>query len=144
MPSWKRAPRIAARSLFLQRLRVYAFTIFAWAILRLRIRVGGFDPAKYLTEVVANSDFRKFDDGLRMILDCEPALADAIEAKLAAAAASGAVRYGLHRQDAAMMTCFVPSYTASDHVHFVDGARGGYASAAAAMKAKRQRSAEAS
>jgi hypothetical protein len=45
------------------------------------------------------------------------------------------VRYGLHRQDAAMMTCFTPSVMRSDHVHFIDGARGGYASAATALKA---------
>jgi hypothetical protein len=41
----------------------------------------------------------------------------------------------MHRQDAAMMTCFTPSLLRSDHVHFVDGARGGYASAATALKA---------
>jgi hypothetical protein len=41
----------------------------------------------------------------------------------------------LHRQDAAMMTCFTPAATRSDHVHFIDGARGGYASAATALKA---------
>ena len=50
-------------------------------------------------------------------------------------ASSGIVRYGLHRQDAAMMTCFTPSVMRSDHVHFIDGARGGYASAATALKA---------
>ena len=119
-------------SLLRRRLGALAYTLFAWAILRFRIKAGGFDPAKYLGEVVANSDFRKFDDGLRMVLDCEPALADAIEARLAAA--GDVLRYGLHRQDAAMMTCFVPSPTRADHVHFVDGARGGYASAAAALK----------
>ena len=48
---------------------------------------------------------------------------------------AGIVRYGLHRQDAAMMTCFTPSALRSDHVHFIDGARGGYASAATALKA---------
>ena len=133
-----RATHGRRQSLFLHRLRVHAFTVFAWAVMRWRLRVGGFDAAKYLAEVVANSDFRKFDDGLRMILDCDSALADAIESRLVAAAAAGAVRYGMHRQDAAMMTCFVPSHTASDHVHFVDGARGGYASAAAAMKAAKQ------
>ncbi|MEP6840018.1 MAG: DUF3095 family protein, partial [Bradyrhizobium sp.] len=51
------------------------------------------------------------------------------------AASSRVVRYGLHRQDAAMMTCFTPSVMRSDHVHFIDGARGGYASAATALKA---------
>ena len=130
------AARKGGQSLFVRRLRVHAFTLMAWAILRFRLRVGGFDPGKYLAEVVANSDSRKFDDGLRMILDCDAALADAIESRLSAAAAAGAVRFGMHRQDAAMMTCFVTSYTASDHVHFVDGARGGYATAAAAIKTR--------
>ncbi|MEM9126092.1 MAG: DUF3095 family protein, partial [Pseudomonadota bacterium] len=43
-------------------------------------------------------------------------------------------RYGLYVQDEAMMTCFVPAATRDDHVHFVDGASGGYAQAAAAMR----------
>jgi hypothetical protein len=132
-----RATRAAGASLPLRRIAVHAFGLFAWAVLRFGIRVGGFDPARYRREVVANSDFRKFDDGLRMTLDCDAALADAIERRLAAASSAGAVRYGLHRQDSAMMTCFVPSPTASDHVHFVDGAHGGYASAAALIKMAR-------
>jgi hypothetical protein len=33
-----------------------------------------------------------------------------------------------------MMTCFTPSAFRSDHVHFIDGALGGYASAARALK----------
>jgi len=73
-------------------------------------------------------------DGLRMVLDCTPDLADAIEKRLEAAASAGTVRYGLHRQDAAVMTCFAPSPTDSNHLHFIDGARGGYASAATALK----------
>ena len=85
-----------------------------------------------MQELVENSDFRKFDDTLRMVIDCTPALADEVERTLAAAAA---VRFGLHRQDKAMMTCFTPSVMRSDHVHFIDGARGGYASAATALKA---------
>ena len=56
-------------------------------------------------------------------------------ARLKAAASAGILRYGLHRQDAAMMTCFTPSVMRSDHVHFIDGARGGYATAATALKA---------
>jgi hypothetical protein len=86
-------------------------------------------------QVVENSDFRKYDDGLRMILDCTPDLERTLTARLAAAASAGVASYGLHRQDAAMMTCFTPSALRSDHVHFIDGARGGYAAAAAALKA---------
>ena len=92
-------------------------------------------PKTYVQQVVENSDFRKYDDGLRMILDCTPELERALTQRLVAAASAGIARYGLHRQDAAMMTCFTPSALRSDHVHFIDGARGGYASAATALKA---------
>ena len=93
-------------------------------------------PKTYVQQVVENSDFRKYDDGLRMVLDCTTKLEKALAQRLAAAAsAKGIIRYGLHRQDAAMMTCFTPSALRSDHVHFIDGARGGYASAATALKA---------
>jgi len=116
---------------------VLGWTLFAYLIMRFGISVGGFVPRAYVEQVVANSDFRKYDDALRMILDCTPELAEDIESRLKAAVAAGTVRYGLHRQDAAMMTCFTPAATRSDHVHFIDGARGGYASAATALKAAR-------
>jgi hypothetical protein len=118
----------------LRRARVLARTLLYFLVMRSGLRVGGFVPATYLRQVVANSDFRKYDDGLRMIIDCTPNLAQALERRLTAAA--GTALYGLHRQDAAMMTCFTPSPTRSDHVHFIDGAQGGYAAAASALKAR--------
>jgi hypothetical protein len=121
--------------LFKRRAAVLVHTLFAYLIMRLGISVGGFVPKTYVQQVVENSDFRKYDDGLRMILDCTPELEAALTQRLTAAASSGIARYGLHRQDAAMMTCFTPSALRSDHVHFIDGARGGYASAATALKA---------
>jgi hypothetical protein len=99
--------------------------------------MGSFVPDLYLKQVVENSDFRKYDDGLRMILDCTEELEKLLAERLSDAAAKRIVHYGLHRQDAAMMTCFTRQATRSDHVHFIDGARGGYASAATALKAMR-------
>jgi hypothetical protein len=98
------------------------------------ISFGDFRPARFRREVVSNTDFRKFDDGLRMTVDCTPATADAIELRLAVAERAQVCRFGTHRQTAAHLTCFVPSLVRSDHVHFVDGAMGGYASAAAKLK----------
>lgn len=129
-----RATRRADESLLLRRLRLFAETLLVGAIFRLGLKVGGFDPGVYRRQLVGNSDFRKFDDGLRMTLDCTPELADRIEALLAAAKKRGVARYGLHRQSAAIMTCIVPSPLLSDHVHFVDGASGGYATAAEQLK----------
>jgi hypothetical protein len=98
--------------------------------------LGGFDPRRYRSWVARNSDFRKYDDALRMTIDCTPVAADALESTLARAEADGIVAFGLHRQDAALMTCIVPSYVSDDHVHFLDGAGGGYALAAQAIKEK--------
>ncbi|WP_102959013.1 DUF3095 domain-containing protein [Mangrovicella endophytica] len=107
---------------------------FAAAILAAGQRLGRFDPTQYLDQLVRNTDFRKYDDGLRMTLDCSAATAAGIEALLRQARADGIVCYGLHSQQAALMTCFIPSPMQSNHVHFVDGAAGGYAMAAQAMK----------
>lgn len=122
-------------SWLMNRVYVLGRTLLAYIVMRTGVSVGGFVPKIYVQQLVENSDFRKYDDGLRMILDCTPDLDKALEQRLAAAAAAGTIRYGLHRQDAAMMTCFTPSALRADHVHFIDGARGGYASAATAMKA---------
>ncbi|MGO8798676.1 MAG: DUF3095 family protein [Roseiarcus sp.] len=100
-----------------------------------KLKVGSFDASAYASDVAANADFRKFDDGLRMTLDCSPEFADALEARLRAADEIAAC--GAFRQGSALLTCFVPSITDRGHVHFVDGADGGYTMAAKAMKAAR-------
>jgi hypothetical protein len=122
------------RSLFRRKAGLWAFTLFAYTLFKLGIKAGQFDPARYKREVAHNSDFRKFDDGLRMTIDCSPGTLAGLDKRLAEAAAAGIVEYGLHSQSAALMTCIVPSAIASDHMHFVDGADGGYARAAEAMK----------
>lgn len=101
---------------------------------QLRIPVGGFDEARFRRELVENTDYRKFDDGLRMTVDCSSELADVLDARLDEAQRRGACFFGTHRQLAANLTCFVPSPTRANHVHFVDGASGGYAFAAANLK----------
>lgn len=129
-----RASRRANESIRLRKAKVLALTFLYFLIMRSGLRIGRFIPARYTHELIQNSDFRKFDDSLRMVLDCTPELTAEIEDYLKAAAAKGVVRYGMHRQDAAMMTCFTPSPGNPNHVHFIDGAQGGYALAANALK----------
>jgi hypothetical protein len=129
-----RASRGPREARWVARCRVLVVTLLAYVVMRLGLRVGGFDPAAYRRHVVENSDFRKYDDTLRMTLDCTPGLADRIEQRLQRAAADGILKFGLHRQSSALMTCIVPSASASDHFHFIDGAGGGYALAARQLK----------
>lgn len=121
------------RNLTLQRLSLLGQNLMIWVIFKTGLRLGRFEPARYARAVSRNADFRKFDDGLKMTLDCDPSTQARIEALLDEARADGLIRYGLHVQDEAMVTCFVPSAVEDDHMHFVDGAAGGYARAAARM-----------
>ncbi len=90
-------------------------------------------------------DFRKYDDGLRMTLDGTPALADRLEARLEAAIADRVAEYGLHRQDAAIVTCFVPSVVGHDHVHSSSAPPAAHAAAATRLgeRARRRKLADA-
>lgn len=103
---------------------------------KLRLRMATFDPKIYRSDIAMNSDFRKFDDGLKMTIDVDAMQLSRIEAHLRQAEAEGVCRYGLHRQDSALMTCFVPTPLMRDHMHFIDGASGGYAMAAMALRGK--------
>jgi hypothetical protein len=64
-------------------------TLTAYVSLRFGLRMGEFRPSIYLDEVIENSDFRKYYDGLRMRLDCSEVLADRIEALLSDASQRG-------------------------------------------------------
>lgn len=122
------------RSFAARRLRAVAIAAALWVMFRLRLRIGFFDPVHYRKMVGANTDFRKYDDGLYLTVDCGSAVAREVEDLLASAQAAGTLIYGLHRQDEALMTCIVPTVTTDGHFHFLDGGGGGYASAAAQLK----------
>nr|WP_304363825.1 DUF3095 domain-containing protein [Jiella sp. LLJ827] len=121
----------SGRPLWLSVLSVAIRSLLAHLTFVTGRRVGTFEPARYRAELVRNTDFRKFDDGLMMTVDCSLEVADRIAARIEEAESEGIAYGGLHRQDAALMTCFVPTASRSDHVHFVDGAMGGYSAAAA-------------
>ncbi len=125
----------AGRNLLVQKIRLMIENMLIGLLFKTGMRLGQFEPNHYKEMVSRNADFRKFDDGLKMTLDCDPSTLDQITRMLEDAQARGKIRYGLHSQQEAMMTCFVPSAMSDDHVHFVDGASGGYAQAAAVMRA---------
>lgn len=118
------------RNLSRHKLKLLGQNLLIWLLFRTGLRLGEFQPDHYARMVSRNADFRKFDDGLKMTLDCDAETRARIEAILEEARQRGKIRYGLFAQDEAMMTCFVPSAMRDDHVHFIDGAAGGYAAAA--------------
>ncbi|HEY7799149.1 MAG TPA: DUF3095 domain-containing protein, partial [Hyphomonadaceae bacterium] len=117
-------------SYYLRYAERLVFTLFAWVLFRFGISFGGFDPALYRADAARNSDFRKFDDGLKLTLDIDERRVEELARVLEEARRRGNAFYGLHRQSQALMTCIVPSPLMRDHLHFIDGAGGGYAKAA--------------
>lgn len=93
-------------------------------------RVGPYDPRRYVEEVRALTDFRRFDGCLRAVLDCTPGEVAAIREWLEAEYQGGRLIYGLHEDRAALMTCLVFSLERAEHIHFIDAAGGGFARAA--------------
>ena len=108
--------------------------LFYWVLHRTGIKLAGFDARHYARVVASNADFRKLDDGLKMTLDCDPETQSKLDSVLSEAQANGIIRYGTSSQNEAMMTCIVPSVLTDDHLHFIDGAAGGYTQAAKAIK----------
>lgn len=121
---------------FWPKLMILGQTALIGILSKLRLSLGRFDPLQYRSDVVRNSDFRKFDDGLKMTVDLDPERLRRIEERLERAEREGICSYGLHRQASALMTCIVATPLQRDHIHFVDGAAGGYAMAANRLKAK--------
>jgi len=72
-----------------------------------------------------------------MVLDCPEDRIALIRAHLDKRMALGELNYGIHVSDTALMTCLVESASESRHVHFIDGADGGYTMAAREMKQRR-------
>ncbi len=116
--------------------RLKAAAIFGLGFLfkTFKLKAGGFDMPQYQADLIANADFRKFEDGLKATLDCSPAFADALEARLAA---TPFVEWGVARQAGAQITCYSPFSFERGHLHFVDGAGGGYTMAAKDLKGRR-------
>ncbi len=82
-----------------------------------------------------NSDFRKFDGMLRMVIDGTEAQATQLENFLQYEHQLGNLAFGLHKSREALVTCIVRSFT-GNHMHFVDGSDGGYALAARDLKSQ--------
>lgn len=102
-------------------------------IFAFKLNTGAVPWRGYRDELVENTDFRKFDGMLRMVLDGKTAQSESLQAALEAEYQEGYLAYGIHQSREALLTCIVQSYN-GNHMHFVDGSDGGYALAARELK----------
>ena len=88
----------------------------------------------YIRSTASHSDFRKFDDMLRMVIDCSDEEVTRIKLFLEDLFQKGFIFYGTHTSQNSLMTCYVEGMKEGQHIHFLDAENGGYTQAAIQMK----------
>ncbi len=96
------------------------------------------DWSYYKPDMVLNNDHRKFDDMIRLVISCRTDQIEEFEAFLDEQYKNSKLAYGIHKSESALITCMVFAWH-RQHIHFVDGSRGGYIMASKALKKRMDR-----
>lgn len=97
------------------------------------IKIANIDIKKYRLSLANHSDYRKFDEIIRMVIDISEQKMKTLASYLETQRKNKTLVYGIHESKNALMTCFVQNME-QDHLHFIDGGDGGYTLAAKQMK----------
>lgn len=123
------------RQSFFRRYLFILYESFIQSILeKLDLSAGGYNAPAYREELQTNTDYCRFDDALRLVLDCSQAQIKLITTFLQQQKQMKKIAYGIHKTDEAQMTCLVFSLERHEHIHFIDGSDGGFWSAAVEYK----------
>jgi hypothetical protein len=112
-----------------------ARTAAASLLLRNEGKIGEFNVASYLDELVSNADTLTIDGRINMIISGTPGQRHRFLEYLDEQEQAGILCYGHHINRQSVMTCYIQSRDKS-HVHFVDGSDGGYTAASRELKKK--------
>ncbi len=119
----------------INKLRISIEIIFVKMIIffKISLKINGKNFKDIKEDNIINSDFRKFDGSLKMVLSCSTVQRIEFERFLNKKVSEGVLNFGLHVSDRALLTCLIHRGT-GEEVHFVDSADGGYALAAKKLK----------
>lgn len=121
---------------YLHRIAELYFESFIhWVLERFNLTAGAYNAPRYKEELKINSDYCKFDDVLRMVIDCTPDQVVKIRALLDQMHTAGDIDFGLFETEQALMTCLLFDLESSQHLHFIDGDNGGLYTASKGLKA---------
>ncbi len=104
-------------------------------LFKLDLSLGNFNPKQYLQELIAATDTLHLAGTLFTLVVGTSTQREQVRAKLDELEEDGQLIYGTSSCPASVMTCYVQKYD-QNHVHFLDGAGGGYTQASKEFKAK--------
>ena len=126
-----RSPHWFQRFLYLT--SIWLQNAVGWMVMMTGMLIPNAPWGNYKADLVATTDYRKFDDMLRMVIASTPSQTQQLAQYLEQEFQAGQLAYGVHVADRALMTCLVFERSGRQ-VHFIDGADGGYTLAAKALK----------
>ena len=91
---------------------------------------------RYLSDLVEMSDNLVLDGRINTVISGTKAQRIELINALNKMEAEGEITYGVHVSTSSIMSCYVRDRK-NAHIHFVDGANGGYTMAAKQIKAKK-------
>jgi len=115
-------------------LEIYLNTFLQWVLEQFKLSGGGYDSKVYREELQQNSDYCKFDDILRMVLDCTIDQIGKIRQLVDEMHSCGELDFGIFETKQAQITCLLFDIESSQHLHFVDGEGGGLYTASKGLK----------
>ncbi|SEI38589.1 Protein of unknown function [Allopseudospirillum japonicum] len=129
--------RKSKMSNFLYAIKTRFIVALASMMMATNIKTSGYAWGNYKADMLARTDYRKLEQGLRLIVagtyQQQAQLVDYLHQQQNL----GQLFFGIHSAQAALLTCMIFD-PAKDHFHFVDAADGGYALAAKQLKQAKQ------
>jgi hypothetical protein len=113
--------------------RIKLENLLGWLFMRFSMQVGNMDWGQYKLIVTQATDYKKFDDALRLVIASTIQQRNEILDYLEEQYQLGKLVYGFHISNRSLMTCLVFERN-GQQVHFIDGADGGYTYASKALK----------
>jgi hypothetical protein len=124
---------LGKKAYLLHWLQIRIQNVLGWIFMTFDMHVGGVPWGNYKSDLVRNTDFKKFDGVLREVLSGTTAQREQLTDYLEDLFKNRKCVYGIHASSSALITCLINNRD-GDHFHFIDGADGGYAIAATRMK----------
>ncbi len=112
-------------------LQIILGKIFMWT----GFKTSATDWGRYKKDLALNTDHRKFDDMIRVVISGTEEQYRAMIDYLETEHRKNRLAFGTHLADSAMITCMVFEYH-RNHIHFVDGSKGGYVKAFHDLKSR--------
>ncbi|HET7896463.1 MAG TPA: DUF3095 family protein, partial [Flavisolibacter sp.] len=116
-------------------LDAFLRTLFGVFAFRHDWDIGGIKAQAYLQQLIAHADTLTIDGRVTTIVCGTPAQQEIFIRYLAEQEQNGNLVFGHHNSRESIMTCYIENRNAR-HIHFVDGADGGYTEASKELKQK--------